>query len=98
MDLGVFSRTYHPVGIDRICAQIARDGFQAIQFNISSAGLPSLPKAWTEAVIQEVMASATHSGLSICALSGTYNMAHPEFTTRQAERIARLPRSRRPRH
>ena len=75
------------MGIGSICAQIARDGFQAIQFNFSSAGLPSLPHEWPEAVIREVMASANHSGLSICALSGTYNMAHPDFATRQAERI-----------
>ena len=87
MELGIFSRTYRPVGIDRIFAQIARDGFQTIQFNFSSAGLPSLPKEWPEAVIKEVMASATQSGLSICALSGTYNMAHPDVATRQADRI-----------
>ena len=49
MELGVFSRTYQPVGIDKIFAQIAHDGFQTIQFNFSSAGLPSLPKDWPEA-------------------------------------------------
>jgi predicted dehydrogenase/sugar phosphate isomerase/epimerase len=46
MQLGVFSRTYLPIGIDRIFARIAQDGFQAIQFNFSSAGLPSLPADW----------------------------------------------------
>jgi len=33
------------------------------------------------------MASAIRSGLTICALSGTYNMAHPDVATRQADRI-----------
>ena len=33
------------------------------------------------------MASATQSGLTICALSGTYNMAHPDVARRQADRI-----------
>ncbi len=87
MELGIFSRTYQPIGIDKIFAQIAQDGFQTIQFNFSSAGLPSLPKDWPEAIIKEVMASATQSGLTICALSGTYNMAHPDVARRQADRI-----------
>jgi sugar phosphate isomerase/epimerase len=85
--LGIFSRTYQPIGIDRIFAQIARDGFQTVQFNFSSAGLPSLPKDWPEVMIKEVMASASRSGLTICALSGTYNMAHPDVARRGSDRI-----------
>jgi len=85
--LGIFSRNYQPSGIDKIFAQIAHDGFQTIQFNFSSAGLPSLPKDWPAAPIKSVMASATQSGLTICALSGTYNMAHPDVAKRQADRI-----------
>jgi len=88
MELGIFSRTYSSTGgIDGIFSRIAQDGFQAIQFNFSSAGLPSLPKEWPEAAIQEVIASATRGGLNICALSGTYNMAHPDAARRQADRI-----------
>jgi len=87
VELGIFSRTYKPVGIDKIFAQIAQDGYQTIQFNFSSAGLPSLPKDWPEATIKGVMASAAQSGLTICALSGTYNMAHPDVARRQTDRI-----------
>jgi sugar phosphate isomerase/epimerase len=87
VELGIFSRTYAPIGVDGIFSRIAQDGFQAIQFNFSSAGLPSLPKDWPEETIRDVMASATRSGLTICALSGTYNMAHPDVTRRQADRV-----------
>jgi sugar phosphate isomerase/epimerase len=87
VELGIFSRTYQPIGIDRIFAQIARDGFQTVQFNFSSVGLPSLPKDWPEVIIKEVMASASQSGLTICALSGTYNMAHPDVARRGSDRI-----------
>lgn len=87
MELGIFSRTYQLAGMDGICARIAQDGFQTIQFNFSSAGLPSLPKEWPEAIVKGVMASAGQCGLTICALSGTYNMAHPEAARRQVERI-----------
>jgi len=87
VELGIFSRTYQRMGIDRIFARIAADGFQTTQFNFSSAGLPSLPKDWPEAIVKGVMASANQSGLTICALSGTYNMAHPDVAKRQADRI-----------
>ena len=87
MELGIFSRTYQLDGIDRILAQAAQDGFQTVQFNFSSAGLPSLPKEWPETAIKGVMASADRSGLSICALSGTYNMAHPDAARRGSDRI-----------
>ena len=97
MQLGIFSRTYGPigtgpagtgsVGLHRIFARIAQDGFQAVQFNFSTAGLPSLPQEWPGPAITEVMAGANRHGLTICALSGTYNMAHPDAARRQANRV-----------
>ena len=87
MQLGIFSRTYRPDGVDTIFARIAQDGFQAIQFNFSSAGLPSLPPDWPGAASDEVKASAARRDLTICALSGTYNMAHPDAAQRHAGRI-----------
>jgi len=87
VELGIFSRTYPPVGIDRIFARIAQDGFQTTQFNFSSAGLASLPIEWPEAIIKGIIASAKQNGLTICALSGTYNMAHPDMARRRSDRI-----------
>jgi sugar phosphate isomerase/epimerase len=87
MELGIFSRTYQHLGTDRLFARIAQDGFQTIQFNFSSAGLPSLPGDWPVETLQGVMAGATRNGLTICAISGTYNMAHPEVARRQADRM-----------
>jgi sugar phosphate isomerase/epimerase len=87
MELGIFSRTYPLQDIDRIFSQAVQDGFQAIQFNFSSAGLPSLPREWPELAASEVIAAAKRRGLSLCALSGTYNMAHPDESRRQADRI-----------
>jgi sugar phosphate isomerase/epimerase len=87
MELGIFSRTYQLIGIDKIFAQAAQDGFQTIQFNFSSVGLSSLPKDWPEATIKEVIESAKQNGLTICALSGTYNMADPDVARRKADRL-----------
>ena len=87
MQLGIFSRTYPLAGIDDVFARIAQDGFAATQFNFSTAGLSSLPRDWPEAIISQVVASASQHGVSICALSGTYNMAHPDLARRASDRI-----------
>ncbi len=87
VDLGIFSRTYAPAGVDGIFARIARDGFQAVQFNFASAGLPSLPENFPATVVEDVMAAATRHGLTLCAISGTYNMAHPDAARRRADRV-----------
>jgi sugar phosphate isomerase/epimerase len=87
MELGVFSRTYPLTGTDELFAHIARDGFQAVQFNFSSAGLASLPVDLPPEILDGVRAGASRHGLTLCALSGTYNMAHPDARKRHADRI-----------
>jgi sugar phosphate isomerase/epimerase len=87
MPLGVFSRTYALAGTDAVFSQAARDGFSAIQLNLSTAGLASLPEHCPSSLADEVVASANRHGLSLCALSGTYNMAHPDAARRKADRI-----------
>ena len=87
MQLGIFSRNYAPIGIGRIFDRITQDGFQCVQFNFSSAGLASLPPEWPGAAIEEVSEGAARAGLTLCALSGTYNMAHPDEARRHADRI-----------
>lgn len=87
MNLGIFSRTYSLAGTDPVFARIAQDGFQSTQFNFSSAGLPSLPQQWPEVSVQEVISAARRHDVTICALSGTYNMAHPDAGRRQADRV-----------
>jgi sugar phosphate isomerase/epimerase len=86
VELGIFSRTYRARGTDDLFACIARDGFVTTQFNFSSAGLPSLPKEFPESLITSVLDDAARSGVTICALSGTYNMAHPDADQRRADR------------
>ncbi|TIU62127.1 MAG: sugar phosphate isomerase/epimerase, partial [Mesorhizobium sp.] len=53
------------------------------QFNLACAGLPSMPDAVPDAAIDTVGAAAKATGISLVALSGTYNMAHPDSRMRQ---------------
>lgn len=87
MTPGVFARTYAARYPGELFAQIGRDGFSAVQFNLSSAGLASLPATLPSGIGELVAKGARDAGVSICALSGTYNMAHPDAEHRKLDRV-----------
>ena len=85
MITGIFSRTYAAKG-DAVFAAIKADGFSAAQLNLSSLGLESLPAWLPEEIILSAKADAHRHGVQLVALSGTYNMAHPDLEYRREHR------------
>jgi len=86
MTPGIFARTYASKDPVALFAQVREDGFTTVQFNLSCAGLESLPAQLPPGIGQAVLAAARANGLTLCALSGTYNMAHPDAAHRKAHR------------
>ena len=86
MTPGIFARTYASKNPAVLFAQIQRDGYRAAQFNLSCAGLDPLPARLPAGLGKTVCAAANANGLTLCALSGTYNMAHPDPSQRDADR------------
>ncbi|MEO9169409.1 MAG: sugar phosphate isomerase/epimerase family protein [Aestuariivirga sp.] len=82
---GIFSRTYAAKG-EAVFAAIKADGFSAAQLNLSSLGLESLPASLPEDVVLKAKADAIKRSVVLVALSGTYNMAHPDAAYRKAQR------------
>ncbi|HEY0124731.1 MAG TPA: sugar phosphate isomerase/epimerase family protein [Rhizobium sp.] len=82
MKAGIFGRTYPYQTAREIFAQAHDDGFRAIQFNLSGVGLPSLPSEIPPGTLETVAALAASFDLEIAALSGTYNMGHPDTNVR----------------
>ena len=82
MQVGVFAKTFP--GSDPACVLAAvRDaGFAVTQFNLACAGLPSMPEDVPDEAIDAIDAAAKASGIGLVALSGTYNMAHPDSRVR----------------
>lgn len=66
---------------------VIADGFQGVQANLSSAGLVSLPDSLPEGLAARFGEEARSRGIRIAALSGTYNMAHPDQKVREASRV-----------
>ncbi|HEY5363939.1 MAG TPA: sugar phosphate isomerase/epimerase family protein [Aestuariivirga sp.] len=82
---GIFSRTYAAKG-EAVFAAAQADGFSAAQLNLSSLGLESLPASLPEDVMLQAKADAAKHGVALVALSGTYNMVHPDAAYRKAQR------------
>jgi len=83
---GVFAKNYASRPLSALFSAIAAHGYQSVQFNLSCIGLASLPPELPAHLGTEVAAEAQRHGLKIAALSGTYNMAHPDQAIRRAAR------------
>ena len=97
--LGIFARTFMRDSPDAVARAVADAGFDLVQLNLNSFGLPTIPD-------QDVLAStdfgavrgsfADH-GIAIWGVSVTYNTIHPDagvrnrLTEAACQLIARVP-------
>jgi sugar phosphate isomerase/epimerase len=86
MYTAIFSRTYAMKNVAEVIGAAAMDGYEGIQANLSSAGLSSLPDTVPPGVAVQFGQEARARGIRLAALSGTYNMAHPDAKVREASR------------
>lgn len=83
MRLGIFAKTFSLEGPPAILSQIKKAGYQTAQWNWACAGLPSMPDEIEGGLCTEVTLAAQEAGVGITAVSGTYNMAHPDAEVRR---------------
>jgi sugar phosphate isomerase/epimerase len=83
--LGVFAKTYERTSVDETFASAAGDGFSCVQFNFTCSGLDTLPREPVpERISVEIERAARRHEIEVVAVSGTFNMAHPSATFRDA--------------
>ena len=82
MQIGIFAKTFAGTQPATVLAQAAAAGFDGVQFNMACSGLAAMPDAISEVQVQAVAQAATNSLLAIFAISGTYNMIHPDPAVR----------------
>jgi sugar phosphate isomerase/epimerase len=89
MEIGIFAKTFAAQGA-LASLNAARDaGYRAVQFNLAILGGASMPQAISPAACAEIAAARERSGVATVAVSGTYNMIHPDEAVR-GEGFARL--------
>ncbi|GAC1371639.1 MAG: sugar phosphate isomerase/epimerase [Ktedonobacteraceae bacterium] len=86
MQPGIFARTFARPTLEENLDAVANHGLQYVQFNMSCAGppiLPTLPDSIDLAHIERIRRETAARTISISALSGTYNMLHPDPALRK---------------
>lgn len=85
MQLGIFARTFVRPSLSEVLDAVQSYGIPELQFNLVCAGLDALPDAISETVCDWIRDEMRVRGLVMAAVSGTYNMAHPDRKKREAD-------------
>jgi sugar phosphate isomerase/epimerase len=83
MKIGIFAKTFSRPTIEELFQSIASYGIYSVQFNLSCAGLETLPENVPSELVQQIADSAEQAKVELSAISGTFNMAHPNPEVRR---------------
>ena len=83
MRLGIFARTFSRPSLEGVLDAVAGHGLRETQFNMSVAGLSSMPEEVDPALADRVREAAARRNVALAAVSGTFNMAHPDEGVRR---------------
>ncbi len=85
MQIGIFSKTFVRSGLDVVLDAVAGHGLTSVQFNLSSAGLETdMPTTLDAPTCTWIDQELKARQITMSAISGTYNMIHPDLQQRQA--------------
>jgi sugar phosphate isomerase/epimerase len=83
MDIGIFAKTFKRPSLEEVCDAISIYGFTCTQFNMSCAGLESLPEEIPALLASRIRQKLELRNIKMSAVSGTFNMIHPDIKIRQ---------------
>lgn len=83
MEIGIFSKTYAGSGLEETFMRMTSQGIYHTQFNLLSAGLPTLPEQADWEILEKIRKTAQKYHVTLDALSGTFNMIDPDEERRK---------------
>lgn len=89
MKLGIFAKTFAGIDPGTVLSAVVAAGFSATQYNLACSGLSPMPDSIPEDTARAVSDAAAAAGVEIAAVSGTFNMIHPDPAVRTTG-LARL--------
>jgi len=95
MLIGVFAKTFSRDSLEANLDAVLEAGFQSTQYNLSCAGLPTLPDSIRAELCARVGRGHRERGLSMAAISGTFNIIDHDLAKRRRDfmRFCELGRS-----
>jgi sugar phosphate isomerase/epimerase len=83
MQIGIFAKTFTRPTLEGVLDAVVAHGLYDVQFNMACAGLPSMPDAIEDSTAEAIHAALAARSMRMAALSGTFNMIHPDPQQRQ---------------
>ena len=83
MEIGIFSKTFARPTLDAVLDAVAEHGISAVQFNMSCAGVGEMPAEIRPELATTIRQAMAAHGITMAAISGTFNMIHPNLAERQ---------------
>jgi len=83
IEIGIFTKTFTRSTLEGTLDAVAAHGIRAVQFNLSCAGLPSMPERLDPASVAHIRDALAARSLTMAALSGTFNTIHPDLQQRE---------------
>jgi len=77
MHLGIFAKTFPRPTLEETLDAVVAHGLTQIQFNMSCLGLATLPDRLDESACRWIAQAVHERGLTMAAISGTFNMCDP---------------------
>jgi sugar phosphate isomerase/epimerase len=78
MEPGIFETTFARSTLGERLDAVAALGVGWVQLDLASAGLPSLPTEMPDELAADIRRETRKRGILLAAVSGTYNMVHPD--------------------
>jgi sugar phosphate isomerase/epimerase len=83
MQLGIFAKTFAASEAMASLRAVSQAGYSVAQFNLACLGLPSLADSIAPQIARSVAKASQKTGVAVPAVSGTYNMIHPDIAVRE---------------
>ncbi len=83
MELGIFSKTFPRESLEETFEAVASHGLTCVQFNWETAGSSSMPDNVSDQLCERVRRISATTGVSVAAVSGTFNIIHPDAAERR---------------
>ena len=83
MQVGIFTKTFVRPTLAQKLDAISSNSLKTVQFDMECAGVDPMPDAIDSLQCDRIRTEMESRGITMAAVSGTYNMAHPDPTTRR---------------
>jgi sugar phosphate isomerase/epimerase len=89
MQLGIFAKVFVRPSLEQTLKAVQAHGLSSVQFSLECAGLEPMPGSLDLVLCEYIRSQMQANGLEMAAVSGTFNMIHPDPAHRQ-EGLRRL--------